>query len=91
MANLTLRVKTEYFHAIASGEKIYENRLITEYWTKRLRGRHYDNVIITLGYPKRDDATRRLVFPWRGYIEREIQHKHFGPEPVKVYSILLKA
>ena len=90
MGDLVLPVKKEYFDAIKSGEKIYENRLVNDYWKKRLIGRKYDRVIITLGYPKKTDQSRRLIFPYQGYIQREIQHKHFGDQPVQVFSLRLQ-
>ncbi len=89
MTDLTLPLKGIYFDAIASGEKCEEYRLATPYWIKRLVGRHYKRVILTRGYPKRDDHSRRIIKPWRGYIERTITHPHFGPDPVKVFAILV--
>lgn len=89
MADLILPLKAIYFDAIASGEKREEYRLATPYWAKRLVGRHYDRVILTRGYPRRDDHARRIIKPWRGYIERTITHPHFGPEPVKVFAVLV--
>ncbi len=89
MADLILPVKGIYFDAIAAGEKPEEYRLANPYWTKRLVGRHFDRVILTRGYPRRDDHSRRIIKPWRGYIERIITHPHFGPDPVKVFAILV--
>jgi len=87
MNDLTIAVKAEYFDQIKAGIKLEEFRLKTDYWHKRLVGRTYRNVVITKGYPKRDDASRRLVFPWRGYVERSITHKHFGADTVEVFAI----
>lgn len=87
MNPLVLPVKREYFEQMRDGTKLAEYRLCTEYWRRRLLGRTYDSVVITLGYPKKDDAARRLVFPWRGYKVETIQHKHFGPDPVTVFAI----
>ena len=84
---LTLRVKGEYFDAIKSGEKTFEYRLVTGYWARRIIGRDYKNVIVTKGYPKRDDTSRIMKFPWRGYTNETITHPHFGDKPVKVFSI----
>lgn len=59
---------------IESGEKLEEYREITPYWVKRLVDtdnflagkptpyRHYDAVEFTLGYPKKQDTTRRMIF-----------------------------
>lgn len=89
MRSLTLPLMAIYFHQIKSGEKTEEYRLCTPYWQKRLYSPFgsYDQIILTLGYPKRDDAERRLVLPWRGYTIKTITHPHFGPEPVTVYAI----
>lgn len=89
--DIVLALKAEYFEQIKAGTKLEEYRLVNEYWTKRLVGRTFDRVIITKGYPKRDDTSRRLVFPWRGYSEKTLQHPHFGPNPVRVYAIHLAA
>lgn len=86
-AILTLPLKGEYFDAIKSGEKTEEFRLVTPYWTKRLKGRSYAAVTLTLGYPGRGDAERRLTLPWRGYTVKTITHPHFGDDPVEVFAI----
>lgn len=88
---LILPVKREYFEQMRDGTKLAEYRLVTAYWRRRLVGRAFSHVIITLGYPKRDDTARRLVFPWRGYKIETIQHPHFGPAPVSVFAITVGA
>ena len=85
--DLVLPLKGEYFDQIKAGIKIYEYRLCTPYWKKRIEGRRYDNVVLTRGYPKRTDTERRLVVPWRGWRMMVISHHHFGPDPVSVYAI----
>ena len=89
--DLILAVKREYFEQIKAGTKTEEYRLCSEYWTKRLvaRERPYRNVIITLGYPKKDDTERRIVFPYVGWERKTITHKHFGEDPVEVFAIKL--
>lgn len=92
MADLILPLKAEYFDAIRDGTKPEEYRLANDYWTKRLidpAGGHrvFDRIVLTKGYPKRDDFSRRLVLPWRGFVRRSITHPHFGPEPVSVFAI----
>ncbi|MFH2134058.1 MAG: ASCH domain-containing protein [Pseudomonadota bacterium] len=87
MADLVLPLKREYFEQIKAGEKPEEFRLCTPYWAKRLEGREYDLVELTLGYPAKDDSERRLVRPWRGFVKRKISHPHFGSVPVDVYAI----
>lgn len=87
MRALVLPVKGVYFDQIKAGTKPDEFRLRTDYWRKRLVGRTYDRVEVTKGYPARDDAERRIVLPWRGYMEQTITHEFFGSEPVEVFAI----
>ena len=84
---LHLSLKREYFEAIRDGRKSEEFRLCTPYWSKRLEGREYDRVVLTLGYPARNDHARRLVRSWRGFTVKTITHSHFGQDPVLVYAI----
>lgn len=85
--DLILPLKGEYFDAIKAGAKAEEYRLCTLYWRKRIEGRRYENVILTRGYPKRDDKERRLVRAWKGWTMRVITHPHFGNKPTSVYVI----
>ena len=87
MSDLVLPLKGEYFDAIAADTKPEEFRIVNDYWRKRLVGRSYDRIVLTRGYPKRDDHTRRLIRPWRGYVFRTITHPHFGDTPVEVFAI----
>jgi hypothetical protein len=84
---LILPLNAEYFDAIRAGSKPEEYRLVTPYWRKRLEGRTYARVVLTKGYPKAGDMTRREVRQWRGYAIKTITHKHFGPKPVEVFAI----
>lgn len=86
-STLTLPLKGEYFDQIKAGTKPEEFRLVTPYWRRRLEGRTFDRIELTLGYPLRDDDARRLVLPWKGYRITTITHPHFGPDPVDVYAI----
>lgn len=90
MKVLNLALKREYFEAIKAGEKTEEYRLYTDYWRKRLEGKDYDAIRLTLGYPKKDDTARILFKKWLGYTIKTITHKHFGDKPVKVFAITLK-
>lgn len=87
MTTLVLPLKGEYFDAIRDGSKPKEYRLVNDYWSKRLIGRSYSRIELTKGYPKADDAERRLSRAWRGYEIETITHPHFGPEPVRVFAI----
>lgn len=85
--DLILPLKAEYFNAIKDGSKPEEYRLCTPHWCRRLEHRTFDRVVLTLGYPRKGDESRRLVMPWRGIRVTTITHPHFGPAPVKVYAI----
>jgi hypothetical protein len=87
MSDLCLAVKRKYFDEIKSGKKHEEFRLRNDYWKRRLEGRRYDTVTITLGYPKRDDTERRMTFAWAGYVVKTITHEHFDNQPVEVFAI----
>ncbi len=87
MRTLTLPMKAEYFDQIKSGWKKEEFRLDTSYWEKRLFNPEYDRIVLTRGYPKRGDQSRRIERPWRGVNRKKIIHQHFGPEPVTVWAI----
>ena len=84
---LTLNLKAEYFHQIQDGTKPFEYRERNDYWRKRLVNRSYKWVEFCLGYPSRDDLSRRIKVPYRGYDETTITHPHFGSEPVDVFAI----
>lgn len=66
MANLQLAVNGEYFDQMKRGEKTEEYRLVNPYWGRRIHGKDYDRLIITRGYPKREDASRRIDSPYGG-------------------------
>ncbi|WP_053282834.1 ASCH domain-containing protein [Comamonas testosteroni] len=89
MKTLHLSLKREYFEAIRDGTKTEEYRLCTPYWQKRLYSPFgsYDQIMLTLGYPARDDQARRIVRPWRGFTIKTLTHPHFGSDPVEVYAI----
>ena len=87
MANLQLAVNGEYFDAMKSGDKKEEYRLVNPYWEKRLIDRDYDRLVITRGYPKRDDISKRIDIPYYGFEIKTIIHNHFGNDPVKVFAI----
>lgn len=87
MKTLTLPLKSLYFNQIKSGQKVEEYRQRTPYWRKRLEGAQYDQIVLTLGYPARNDHARRLVRPWRGYEIKTIEHSLFGDKPTEVFAI----
>ena len=93
MKLLHLALKEEYFRAIESGEKTEEFRLFNRYWRKRLTDledgspQHFDGIVLTLGYPKKDDTAKRIERPWLGYELKRITHPLFGKLPVRVFAI----
>lgn len=87
MRDLVLPLRAIYFDQIKAGTKPEEFRLVTPFWRRRLEGRTFDRIVLTLGYPKRDDHDRRLIRPWRGYRVITITHPHFGSDPVQVFAI----
>jgi hypothetical protein len=95
MKNLVLNLKGEYFDQIKDRIKVWEYRLLTPYWEKRLmdgnKYKKFDKVIIKRGYPKRDDHTRQLVRKFITIRRETITHPHFGSEPVKVFCIWVDA
>jgi hypothetical protein len=84
---LHLALKREYFDQIKAGTKTEEYRLVKPYWVSRLCRRHYDEIKLTRGFPKRDDPDRTLVLPWNGCKIKTINHPHFGPDDVQVFAI----
>jgi Zn/Cd-binding protein ZinT len=86
---LTLNLKREYFEAIKSGVKKEEYREIKEYWTKRLN-KEFTEIHIKLGYPKATEEDKILKFKWNGFKIKEITHKQFGNNKIKVYAIDLR-
>jgi len=88
MPDLRMAVKREYFEAHKNGSKSHEYRLTNEYWRKRLEGKDYATITLTLGYPKRGDKSRETTFPYRGYSVEKRTHKHFGKDEVEVFAIV---
>jgi hypothetical protein len=85
--DLVIPIKGIYFDQIKAGTKPEEFRLFNDYWKKRLIGKTYRNVILTRGYPKKDDQESRLVRKWNGYTVKTITHEFFGNKPEKVFAI----
>ncbi len=87
---LHLALKRKYFDAIKARTKVFEYRACNNYWKKRLFKMEYftvGKIVLTLGYPKRDDTNRRIERPWKGYKVMTITHPEFGDKPVKVFAI----
>lgn len=92
-STLYLPLKAVYFDQIRAGTKSEEYRLVTPHWRKRLEGRTYGRIVLTLGYPKGGgvEGVSRLTRAWRVYTVRTITHPHFGPDPVEVFAIDVSA
>lgn len=103
MATLTLTLKKKWFDLIKSGVKTEEYREIKPFWTKRLMRpvidyadgrisipdvpREFDTLVFTLGYPKADDMSRRMVFK-NPKIEMRTGNPEWGAEKDKVYYVI---
>ena len=48
---------------------------------------HFDGIVLTLGYPKADDLSKRIERPWHGFEIKRITHPLFGKLPVRVFAI----
>lgn len=79
MKVLTLSLKRKWFDMIAAGIKKEEYREMKPYWKNRFLVAHngwcyvfnkFDAVEFTLGYPPKDDTSRRMRF--------EIEHIRIG-------------
>lgn len=90
MKILHLNVKKCYFDQVLRGEKKFEYRLTSDYWRKRLQGVEYDEIHYKCGYPKKDDLTKIIVFPYLGYELQTITHEHFGKFQLEVFAIKLE-
>ena len=87
MSDLVLHLKAEYWDQIAQRRKRYEYRAATPYWCRRIMGRRFDRIILYRGYPRRDDASRRLERPWRGYTMDTVDLMDLGPTCVFVFRV----
>ena len=84
---LHLHVKAKYFNEIKSGIKAEEYRLFNSYWCNRLDFKTFDEVHILSGYPKKDDLSKRIIFPWMGYEMKKMKHPEFSKEYCGSYEI----
>jgi hypothetical protein len=88
MRILRLHLRGDYWYQVKAGKKPLEYRLVNAYWQRRLIDRHYDEVHLLLGYPKRDDHSKVLKRRWAGNPkETQLLHPEFGDQRVKVYAI----
>ncbi len=87
MGVLYLALKKKWFDETKSGKKKYEYRLANKYWEKRLRGKEFSKIVLTCGYPKKTDLSRRIERPWRGHWKTLLTHEEFGKEQETVFCI----
>lgn len=87
MAKLHLNLKAAYFEEIKAGVKLYEFRLQTPYWSRRLQGKCFNGIVLKKGYPRAGDSDRIIERPWRGFERQQITHSHFGTDSVAVFAI----
>lgn len=84
MKDLFIIIKKKYLEEIKNGIKSEEFRTITPYWTKRLVGKEYRNIIFQAGY--KPDC-ERLTVSYQGFTIKTIQHDFFGSNQIEVYAI----
>lgn len=85
--DLILPLKKRWFLEIQAGIKHFEYRLDTPYWQKRLIDKTYQNVVFTLGYPSREDISRRITRPWAGYEMQTVVSDEWENIPVRCFAI----
>lgn len=90
MKVLQLALRRKWFEAIRDGSKLEEYRLASPYWKRRLEGKTFDKVVLTLGYPPREDLSRRIESPWLGVSRRIVQSEEWDNEPRDVFVIPLR-
>jgi hypothetical protein len=85
---LTLNLKHKYFMQIKNGTKKEEYREMKKHWEVRLN-KPLRNVIVKDAYPKTGMNDRIMVFKWKGYEIKEIEHEEFKGKQ-NVYAIKLE-
>ena len=74
---LYLIVVKEVWDRIVSGTKTIEYREITDYWTKRIKDKHYNYLRITNGYG--NDTRPYRLYNYNGYTEvMKDNKKHYA-------------
>jgi hypothetical protein len=82
---LFIIIKRKYFDEIRSGRKTKEYRLVTPYWTERLK-KPYTHIVFQVGYNKKNP---RMKIEYKGWEIENIRHEFFGNEKVTVFAIKL--
>lgn len=85
---LTLPLKRKWFDLIKSGVKKEEYRELKDFYHKRFgKGRKFDELVFTLGYPKGGDTDRVLVFK-NPKIRIGAGNEEWGAESGKEYYVI---
>lgn len=82
-------LKTKWYRMIETGEKTEEYREHGPYWCQRIQPSpcpQYTHVQFSLGYPKKNDATRRMTFELKAIEYRE-GREEWGAEKGKKYLV----
>lgn len=96
---LYLPLKKEWFEMIASGKKTEEYRLMNDFWTKRICSKAKDGsfecskekfsyVEFTLGYPKKDDISKRMRFEISAIYPQKGGNPEWGANPDEMYFVI---
>lgn len=89
MKTLTLHLKKKWFEQVESGEKLYEYRLYNEYWRKRIEGVHFALLELALGFPKKEDLSRRIVMEYIKPSIITISHEEWDLKTKEVFCFPL--
>jgi hypothetical protein len=87
---LILAVKGRWFEEIKAGTKQDEYRLCTTFWHKRLSDRIYDDIEITLGYPRRDEPAKRLLFEFDGVTMEQVVSPEWDNVEQSCFAVSLR-
>ena len=96
---LYLPLKKEWFDLIDKGIKKEEYRLMNKYWTSRICTKNkdgeyectkdkFDYVEFTLGYPKKDDKSKRMRFEIEKIFQNKGGIKEWGANLDEIYFVI---
>lgn len=96
---LYLPLKKEWFDMIASGIKTEEYRIMNDFWTKRICTKSEDGtfectkdkfcyVEFTLGYPKKDDFSKRMRFEIETIYPQKGGKSEWGANQEETYFVI---
>lgn len=96
---LHLPLKKEWYDMIDAGIKKEEYRLMNKYWTSRICAKNEDceyictkekfkYVEFTLGYPKKDDKSKRMCFEIDKIYPNKGGIKEWGADLNEIYFVI---